>query len=205
LAEHFRNISLKYETEKELTNYLYKNIFELCEKKFNPEDTRIDLDLEDDLYFAPEVLIGTKLKDGKFYIHHGKFNIQSGKLRNRSVSSNYLVYDYDVMGTGSGIAFKSLEQVNDISIKKLNKKISELPVEINVGIAMYVISQSKEYDLYSGGDTQIGIIDNDEFRKISVDEQPQYYYKMITYLSELLKEDECKIKEFLPVSITKLL
>jgi hypothetical protein len=44
-------------------------------KKFNPEDIRIDLNLEDDLYFAPEVLIGTKLENGTFCIHHGKFNI----------------------------------------------------------------------------------------------------------------------------------
>ena len=104
----------------------------------------------------------------------------------------------------SNHATKHLEQINDSPIKKLKKKISELPIEINVGIAMYAIGQSKKSDLYSGGDTQIGIIDINGFRKI-IDDQPTYYYKTITCLSELLKEDESEIKEFPPVSVTKLL
>ena len=70
---------------------------------------------------------------------------------------------------------------------------------------MHIVSQVKKFDLYCGDDTQIGIVDNEGFRMTSVEEQPQYYYKMIKYLSELLTEKEDKIKESLPVSITKLL
>jgi 20S proteasome alpha/beta subunit len=33
LVRYFENIPVNYKTEIELTNYLYKNVFELCEKK----------------------------------------------------------------------------------------------------------------------------------------------------------------------------
>lgn len=206
LVRHFQGIQEEYENEKKLTDCLNQYLFKLHEEKNNQEYAKIDLSsLDDTLYFSPEVLMGIKLKDDMFYLYHGQFGILEGSFKRRSISKIYVIDEYHTIGSGFVTARDFIEHVDNTYIKKLDKKISELPVEVNVGIAMYVICQAKKSDLYSGGDTQIGIVDNNEFRIISVDEQPKYYYKMITCLSELLKEKEDKIKESLPVSITKLL
>jgi 20S proteasome alpha/beta subunit len=116
----------------------------------------------------------------------------------------YLVDEYGVIGSGSNTAFDFLEQIDNI-LKSKDTRISKLSIEINVGISMYIICRAKNRDPYSGGDTQIGIIDNKGFRKIPIDDQTPYYYKMIKHLSELLNEEEDKIREQLPVSRTMLL
>ncbi|MER5175455.1 MAG: hypothetical protein ABJB76_08995 [Candidatus Nitrosocosmicus sp.] len=180
-----------------------KHIYELHKEKNKPEPAIINQDSTNSFNFEPEVLIGTKLKDYEFYIYYVGF-CMTYELLISNPPTMELIYEYKVMGSGSSIAIGSLEKIHD-KLKTLDRRISELPIEVKIGIAMHVISRAKESDLFSGGNTQIGIIDNEGFRKISIDEQSSYYYKTITSLSELLKEDEPKIKESLPVSITKLL
>ena len=75
-----------------------------------------------------------------------------------------LIYEYDIMGSGSPVAIGSMEKIHD-KLKTVDKRILELPIDVNIGIAIHVISQAKESDLFSGGNTQIGIIDNEGFKK----------------------------------------
>ncbi len=142
VVEYYRSIPINYTTKDELTNYLRLHLFELHEGRYNPEDKRENLKPDDDLLFAPEILIGTKLKDNDFYIHIAKFNIKYEEERYRSVTNIDLEPEYDIVGTGSGILLNSLKQIDNI-LKSKNTRIFELPVEINIGIAMCIISQTQ--------------------------------------------------------------
>jgi hypothetical protein len=193
-----------YENEKELTDYLYKSMHKLHEEKNKPINPMINMDSPTSLNFTPELLIGTKVKDDEFYVHHIGFGNEYEQII-CNVPTVDIIYDYKIIGSGSVNAISSLQKIINHKLKPLDKKISEMSKEINVGIIMYLIDEAKEFDLYSGGDTQIGIIDNNGFKKITIKDQPDYYYRAIKYLCQLLEKDESEIKKFLPVSIKKIL
>jgi hypothetical protein len=68
------------------------------------------------------------------------------------------------------------------------KKISDLTVGLNVGIAVHLISIFKKYDLFLGGNIQIGIIDNNGFEEFLFDNHPEYYYTAIKEMVKFLKK-----------------
>ncbi len=203
VVNHLKNMPEKYENEQKLTDYLHKHFCELHKEQNKPEPVVINMDLINSLNFRPEIFISTKLKDDEFYIHHIGFRSVYETLI-RDIPTIDQIYEYEAMGSGSPRAISSMEDVKN-RLKKSNNKISELPIEINIGIAMHAISKAIESDLFSGGDIQIGIADKKGFRKISIDEQLAFYYKAIKDLETLFGEDETEIKKLLPVKIIKLL
>ena len=200
----FKRSPKNYKKENELTEYLYKSIHELHKERNKPVNPTISMDSLTSLNFAPELLIGTKLKDDEFYIHHIGFGDRYEQII-CDIPTVDIIHVYKIIGSGSARAIPSIENIINHELKPLDKKISEMSIEINVGIAMHLIDVAKESDLYSGGDTQIGIIDNNSFKKITIEDQPEYYYKTVKCLSQLLKKEESEIKKLLPVSIKKLL
>jgi 20S proteasome alpha/beta subunit len=201
-VDNYKKISKNYETEIELTTFL-RDYIDSLHKEINKPVTSIhDKVSNSPSSFKPELLIGTKLKDDEFYIHHIQFVDEIGLPNLKPIVE--IKHEFEVIGSGSYWAIPAIGTISK-DLASINKNLSDLPIEINVGIAMHAISQAKESDLGSGGDTQIRIIDNNGFSKINVNNQSDRYYKAIKCLSELLGKDESSIKESLPVSITTLL
>jgi 20S proteasome alpha/beta subunit len=200
-VDHYKKISKNHETEIELTTYL-RDCIDKLHKEINKPVTSIHEVSNIYSGFKPELLIGTKLKDDGFYIHYIQFVEDIGLPNLKPIVK--IKHEYEVIGSGSYWAIPAIETISK-DLVSINKNLSDLPIETNVGIAMHAISQAKKFDLGSGGDIQIGVIDNTGFSKIHTNNQPDYYYKAIKCLSELLGIDETKITESLSVSITTLL
>lgn len=60
--------------------------------------------------------------------------------------------------------------------------MSDLSVEHNVGIALYIISEVKQLDLETGGKVQIAIVNKDGYKELSFEEQAKCYQSMIDNL-----------------------
>jgi 20S proteasome alpha/beta subunit len=191
----------KCETERELTNYLYDYILEVHQDKNKPKSVLIK-DSISTVDFNPEILWGTKLKDDEFYIHCIRFSNEFRLINENPIVD--LIYESKVLGSGASYAILAIETIRE-DLASTGIKLSDLPIKINVGIAMHIISQANKSDLGSSGYIQIGIIDNTGFSKIHANNQPDYYYKAIKCLSELSGMDEIMIKESLPVSVITLL
>ncbi len=117
----------------------------------------------------------------------------------------YPINEYDIIGSGLGFAEMAIGLINEYLTSIDERQISDLTVEMNVGIVAHLISESKKYDLFSGGNTQIGIIDNNGFKGIIFDNHPEYYHTAVKEMAKFLKKDENEVKKLLPVNITKLL
>lgn len=59
-------------------------------------------------------------------------------------------------------------------------------MEINIDIACYVIDEVKNFDIQTGDNTPIVIIDNEGYKEISKEQQVESYNKMIDNLSNTL-------------------
>ena len=59
-------------------------------------------------------------------------------------------------------------------------------MEINIYIACYVIDEVKNFDIQTGDNTPIVIIDNEGYKEISKEKQVESYNKMIDNLSNTL-------------------
>ena len=61
---------------------------------------------------------------------------------------------------GGSYASLILKQQNRL-YSSIGKKLSQLPMEINIDIACYVIDEVKNFDIQTGDNTPIVIIDNE--------------------------------------------
>ena len=81
------------------------------------------------------------------------------------------------IGSGSTYARLVLTQ-QDRLYSAINRKLSDLSTEDNVGIAAYIINEVKQLDLETGGKTQISIVDREGYRELSYDEQTKCHQMM---------------------------
>lgn len=164
--------------------------------------------IENRFPFTPEILIGAKIKDGDFHIYHGGFG-EVGRYKAR-VADMYEIFEtYDTIGSGDHYASLVLKQQNRL-YESLGNNLSQLPLEINIGLACYMIDEIKTFDKHTGEYTQISKINNNGYFEISLDEQAECYNKMINNLSTSLRKemssdgDVIKIlKKILPVTRTR--
>jgi hypothetical protein len=95
--------------------------------------------------------------------------------------------DYVSIGSGSTCARLVLTQ-QDRLYSTINRKLSDLSTENNVGIAAYIINEVKQLDLETGGKTQVAIVDHDGYRELSYDEQTKCHQMLTANLFSSLNE-----------------
>lgn len=139
------------------------------------------------LFFSPLSIAAAKPKNGDSYLYRVGF----GTMGKNNEVSPYLYKvnrDYVSIGSGSNYARLVLKQQDRI-YAAINKNLSDLPTENNVGIASYVINEVKQLDLETGGETQIAVINHDGYRELSYDDQIKCHQTMIDNLFSSLQEN----------------
>lgn len=139
------------------------------------------------LFFTPFSIAGVVLRNGNSCVYRMGFGT-TGKNNEISPYMYKINQDYVSIGSGSSYARLVLAQ-QDRLYSAINMKLSDLPVEHNVGIAVYVINEVKKLDLETGGKLQIAIIKQDGYYEISSDKQAECYRSMTAGLYSLLNEN----------------
>ena len=208
------------ETKKEVENFLkrednqnnLRDILSECLLKLHEERNIPYLEtpnqiVENRFPFTTEILIGAKI-EGDFRIYHGGFGeIVHYKAR---IPDLFEINEfYYTIGSGGHYASLVLKQQNRL-FESLGNNLFQLPIEVNIGIACYVIGEVKNFDLYTGGETQISIINKNGYELISMEKQGECYDKMINNLIDsmdknLSSQENIKtvLKKILPVSQTR--
>jgi 20S proteasome alpha/beta subunit len=139
------------------------------------------------LFFTPLSIAAVILRNGDSCIYRMGF----GTIGKNNEVSPYMYkvnHDYASIGSGSSYARLVLTQ-QDRLYSVINKKLSDLTVEHNAGVAAYVINEVKQLDLETGGKIQIAIINRDGYKELSSEEQFKHYEAMTANLYSLLKEN----------------
>lgn len=139
------------------------------------------------LFFTPFSIAAVIPRNGDSCIYRMGF----GTIGKNNEISPYLYkvnHDYISIGSGSSYARLVLIQ-HDRLYSAINKKLSDLSTEHNVGIAACVINEVKQLDLETGGKVQIAILNQDGYKELSSEEQSKYYQTMIDNLYSLLIEN----------------
>lgn len=139
------------------------------------------------LFFTPFSIAAVIPRNGDSCIYRMGF----GTIGKNNEISPYLYkvnHDYISIGSGSSYARLVLMQ-HDRLYSAINKKLSDLSTEHNVGIAACVINEVKQLDLETGGKVQIAILNQDGYKELSSEEQSKYYQTMIDNLYSLLNEN----------------
>ena len=188
----------EYKTEVLLKESLAKSFGNLHKIKNVDQCANAGYYLESYFPFCPDVLILAKIKDEedeRFCFYRGGFG-EIGKYKVK-ISDAYMINsDFETIGSGSNLAYLVLSQQTRIYSLN-NNRLSELPLKICIGVALYTISEVKDIDPLSGKDTVIAVIDKDEFREIPPKEHALYYDAMIEGLSKSITDlsNNRKMKE----------
>jgi 20S proteasome alpha/beta subunit len=138
------------------------------------------------LFFSPLSIAAAKPKNGDSYLYRVGFGTR-GKNKEVSPYLYKVNRDYVSIGSGSNYARLVLKQQDRI-YAALERKLSDLPTEINVGIASHVINEVKQLDLETGGKTQIAVINHDGYRELSHNDQIKCHQTMAGNLVSSLQE-----------------
>lgn len=138
------------------------------------------------LFFTPVSLVAVKPKNGDSYLYRMGFGI-TGKNNEVSPYLYKVNNDYVSIGSGSTYARLVLAQQDRLN-STINRKLSDLSTEDNVGIAAYIINEVKQLDLETGGKTQVSIVDREGYRELSYDEQAKCHQTMTSNLYSSLNE-----------------
>lgn len=174
------------ESSDRLLTELNSYLLQLHVEKNVPYLNSLNQVLEDRFPFTPEFLIGAKTENN-FHIYHGGFD-EIGKFKCKTCVISEKLEPFETVGSGGHYTSLILNQLNRI-YDSMGNVLSELRYETNIGIACYVINEVKNFDLFSGGDTQIVVIDKNGYNQISIDRQADYYEKMIENLSDSLSKE----------------
>ena len=139
------------------------------------------------LFFSPFSLVAGIPRKGDPFVYRMGF----GTIGKNNEVSPYLYKinsDYTSVGSGSTYARLVLSQ-QDRLYNAIDRKISDLTIEHNVGIAAYVINEVKHLDLETGGKIQLAIVNHEGFKELSLDEQTKYCHIMIDNLITSLNEN----------------
>jgi 20S proteasome alpha/beta subunit len=197
-------IKKNYTESNNLLTDLNNCLLQLHEEKNIPHLKTVTQILDNQFPFTPEFLIGAIVKN-KYHIYHGVFT-EIGKYKCKTSDIFEKLEPYETTGSGGSYASLLLKQQNRL-YSSIGMNLSQLSIEINAGIACYIIDEVKNFDLHTGGDTQIAIINCDGYEEISNDKQTVFYNKMIdnllNTLSMRLTDDRTNketLKKILPVS-----
>ncbi len=138
------------------------------------------------LFFTPFSIAAVIPRNGDFCIYRMGF----GTIGKNNEVSPYIYkvnHDYVSIGSGSSYARLVLMQQDRLYFA-INKKLSDLSIEHNVGIAVYVINEVKQLDLETGGKIQIAIVNRDGYKELSSEEQTRLCQIMTDNLYSLLNE-----------------
>lgn len=138
------------------------------------------------LFFTPVSLVAVKPKNEDSYLYRMGFGT-TGKNNEVSPYLYKVNNDYVSIGSGSTYARLVLAQ-QDRLYSTINRKLSDLSTENNVGIAAYIINEVKQMDVETGGKTQVAIVDHDGYRELSYDEQTKCHQMMTANLFSSLNE-----------------
>jgi proteasome alpha subunit len=127
--------------------------------------------------FTPEALIGAILSDGSFSLFH-------------IMSDSWVdpVDDYKSIGSGFPLANLVLTQQSRY-LNIGNKKFSELSLLNNSWIATIVINEVKAVEPYTGGNTNIVIIDEKGYDEIQDKKQQELYETLVNITTAEFKSD----------------
>lgn len=139
------------------------------------------------LFFSPLSIAAAKPRNGDPYLYRVGFGT-TGKNKEVSPYIYKVNRDYVSIGSGSNYARLVLKQ-QDRFYAAINKNLSDLTTENNVGIASYVINEVKQLDLETGGETQIAVINHDGYRELSHGDQTKCHQIMIDNLFSSLQEN----------------
>jgi len=179
----------EFEVEELLQDMIAKTFANLHKFKNVDHCSNSGYYLEAFLPFCPDILIIAKVKNEKgetFYLYRGGFG-ELGRYKVKTSDVFLVSNDFEAIGSGSNLAYLVLNQQTRM-YSLTNKKLSDLPLSICIGMALYVISEVKDIDSLSGKDTQIAVIDKDGFREIPPNDQPSYYDTMVENLTSLIKD-----------------
>jgi hypothetical protein len=132
------------------------------------------------LFFTPVSLVAVKPKNEDSYLYRMGFGTP-GKNNEVSPYRYKVNNDYVSIGSGSTYARLVLTQ-QDRLYSAINRKLSDLSMINNVGIAAYIINEVKQLDVETGGKTQIVVVDHDGYRELSYDEQTKCHQMMTANL-----------------------
>lgn len=142
-----------------------------------------------------DVLMGLKIKEDDYCLY------QIGLKDFKKPHISLIEDNFKSIGSGKKLANLLLKQQSRIY------NLFELSLSLLIGIALFVVEEVKGIDSFSGGDTQVAVIENNGYRKIPFDEYSQHYEKMIYSLSETLgkrlsdsSKDIDTLKKLFPVS-----
>lgn len=139
------------------------------------------------LFFSPLSIAAAKQKNGDYCLYRVGFGTMG---KNKEVSPYLYKVNKDYVSIGSGSSYARLVlKLQDRFYAALNKKLSDLTIENNVGIASYAINEVKQLDLETGGRTQIAVINHEGYRELSHDDQIKCHQIMIDNLFSSLQEN----------------
>jgi 20S proteasome alpha/beta subunit len=179
----------EFELEESLQGLIVKTFANLHKCKNVDNCSNSGYYSESFLPFCPDILVIAKVKNQSgetYYLYRGGFG-EIGRYKVKTSDVFLVNNDFETIGSGSHLAYLVLNQQTRM-YSLTNKKLSDLPLSICIGMALYVISEVKDIDSLSGKDTQIAVIDRDGFREISPNEQPNYYEIMVENLSSSIRD-----------------
>ncbi len=194
LKQHLQN---ETESESEFKNQM-SNIMLNLHRKHNYNHSLLCGYAGARLFFSPLSIAAAKPRNGEYHIYRVGFGT-TGKNNEVSPYLYKVNRDYVSIGSGSNYARLVLKQQDRI-YTAVSKKLSDLPIENNVGIASYAINEVKQLDLETGGKTQIAVINHDGYRDLSDNDQIRGHQIMIdnllSYLQGSFSNNE-KIRDFI--------
>lgn len=182
LEQNFRN---EIELELEFKNQMYDFLINL-NRIHNYNHSLLCGYSGTRLFFSPISIVAVKPKNGKPYLYRMGF----GAIGKNNEVSPYLYRvnkDYISIGSGSSYARLLLSQQERL-YSSINKKISDLSAENNVGIASYIINEVKQIDLETDGRTQIALVNHEGYREVSYQDQIKCHQIMIDKITFSLQD-----------------
>jgi hypothetical protein len=131
-------------------------------RKLNAMENRLEFlpsfALHDNIYFNPQVLIATKLKNkskdnglkDEFYIYNGMFGLFEPNSKRQIVEEATPIEKRGAIGSDTNCTRMRMDDIKGIQIKRLNNGMHELTTNITIGIAIHVIGRALHYDCYTG-------------------------------------------------------
>jgi hypothetical protein len=95
------------------------------------------------------------------------------------------VDNYQIIGSGFPLANLDITQQNRY-LNLENKKLSELPLVLNIWISTIVINEVKAVEPNTGGNTNIVIVNKDGYNEVPDKDQQEFYRDTVNIVSSEL-------------------
>jgi 20S proteasome alpha/beta subunit len=160
-------------SEQNLKESIKKIMLDL-HKEYNSErSSKLEFN-QINFVFQPEALLGAKLLDGCFCLFHIMYDSWIDTVDN-----------YQIIGSGFPLANLVIRQQNRY-LNLENKKLSELPLVLNIWISTIVINEVKAVEPNTGGNTNIVIVNKDGYNEVPDKDQQEFYRDTVNIVSSEL-------------------